>query len=228
MYTIPQLVSATMGLLQSYQSTGQVDYTFLKSRIKQNVLLKYKTQETWIPHCCKFRICDRKVELPCKTSDLIWVDLLDTDGEKVVYSGFMDRLIGYKFNNTDKGLQGFYDLYGKTLKFYSDEYNDRYVRVYFKGWIRDEETGEIVVPDEYVGSITKYAAAEWLSTTGVRENLMLADKYFAQANQERNLVKGDSNKASVPEIDFLRNSLKIGTYAPNSYRYINTFDYTDY
>lgn len=227
MYTIPQLVSATMGLLQSYQSTGQIDYSFIKARIKQNVILKYKNQETWIPHCCKFKICEREVSLPCKTADLIWVDLLDTDDETVVYSGFMDRLIGYRFNNTDNGVQGFYDLYGKTIKFYTDEYDGRYIRVYFKDWIRDEETGEMLIPEDYVGSITKYAAAEWLSTTGVRENLMLADKYFAQANQERNLVKGEANKASVPEMEALRNSLRIRRYSPNSYRYITTLSNTD-
>lgn len=204
MYTIDNLIAQTRSLLGAAYDNGLLEDEFIEDRLKKDIFPKFKNRETWIPYECHFTICDQKVELPCSTSELISVDLLDTDNEKILYSFYLDRNYTYRLgfqnkqNNNPKYGAGFYDLYGRTIKFYKDTYNGYRLRVRFFGYLTDCD-GNIVLPENCAGAAIKYAASEWLATTGIRENLILADRYERQAINQRNLQKGQANRASEPE-----------------------------
>lgn len=233
--SLDNLVSETLALLQSYDSNGQVDSVWIRDRIIRGIIPKFKTQETWIPHTCLFEVCDRQVKLPCKTSDIIWCDLLDDDNETVKFSMFMNRATEKKNYVNTKNFSGYapdglYDLFGNTIKFYTDNQNGHFVAITFYAFLRDCECGDIVVPEDYVEPIAKFAAAEWLLTTAIEQNTRLAMVYRQDAMNLKGLAKGESNKQSEMQKmitdsyqrPLVYNSLYNSTYGS---RYINNFVY---
>lgn len=217
--SIDQLVQRTLGLLQSYHENGQVDAMFIEDRIINGILPKFKNQETWVPHECDFEVCDQRVELPVKISDIIDVKVFDLAG-KVVYSYYKPRDIYNQQNNyiLINQTKGSFDVYGHTIKFYSDDYNGYSVKVQFYCFMRDED-GCIVVPEEYSESIIKYAAAEWLMTTAIQANMQLAVVYRQDAINLRNHFKGEANKQGEPQNKLTYGLTQVRTFNTGA-RYI--------
>lgn len=222
--TIDQLVQRTLGLLQSYHENGQVDTNFIEDRIVSEILPKFKNQETWIPHECWFPVCGKEVELPVKISDIIDVKIYDT-ADKLVWSSWKSRFT----HNVQVTMpyppvwdKGAYDLYGHTLKFYTEDYDGFTAKVEFYTFLRDEEDGSIIVPESYSGSITKYAAAEWLLTTGNQVNTQLAAIYRQDAKNLRNHLKGEANKQSQPQWEVTSTFTKPSVYNTGA-RYIRSW-----
>lgn len=229
--TITELVAQTRGLLQVYDDNGAVNDDFIESRIAKGIIPKFKSSTTWIPHECLFEICNRVVKLPCQGSDLMWIDLLDTDNEKVLHSGFLQNQnyhrkggTSYPSYTTDTSntqvanIGSMYEFYGNTIKFYTDKYNGYNIRVRFMAFMRDCECGEICVPEDYVEPIVQFAAYEWLRSTGTQNNMRLAESYKQSAYQLKKLALGESNKMnpeeyrSIEAMQTLRNISDGGYY----------------
>lgn len=222
--TVDQLVQRTLGLLQSYHENGQVDANFIEDRIINSILPKFKNQETWLPHECEFEICDRKIELPVKISDVLDVKVYD-GANRLVWSFYKPRELynaQKNFTLVDIG-KGFYDIYGHTIKFYSDSFNGYNVKVQFYCFMRDED-GCIVVPEAYSDSIVKYAASEWLLTTAIQQNMQLATIYRQDAINLRNHFKGEANKMSEPQKQLVNAMTQVATFNTGA-RYIRFWRY---
>lgn len=211
--------------MQSFHQNGQVDSDFIEDRIVNEILPKFKNQETWIPHECDFEICDKKVELPVKISDIIDVKVYDLEG-KLQWSGWKPLEVQniQKANGINPiWSKGMFNVYGHNIQFYTDGYDGYNAKVQFYCFLRDED-GCIVVPEAYSGAITKYAAAEWLMTTGIQANMALANVYMQQARNQRNLQKGEANKQGEPQKRVTYAMTQVATYNTGA-RFIRQWRY---
>ena len=119
--------------------------------------------------------------------------------------------------------KGMFNVYGHNIQFYTDGYDGYNAKVQFYCFLRDED-GCIVVPEAYSGAITKYAAAEWLMTTGIQANMALANVYMQQARNQRNLQKGEANKQGEPQKRVTYAMTQVATYNTGA-RFIRQWRY---
>lgn len=219
--TIDNIVAQARSLLR-IDNMESGDEMWLMDLVK-GYLNKARNNETVVPHVCSFKVCDRKVVLPVKVSNIIGLKVFDsTDTQMSTRYMLRDYPASNRMN-----MAGVYDQYGHTIEFYTNDYDDYRVEITFMDLLRDESTGEHILPEDYSMPVAKLAAHDWLVSYPNSMNAMTANRYQSEAINELARLRGDANK-STPNQDSAYNSLVRPTPARTvSYIYGNTYCYNN-
>lgn len=192
---------------------GSGDDIFILDSIKM-AFHSFRNRETVIAHNCLFQICDKEASLPVSVSKIEWVQAYDTDQTTLLNTMYVSPTTGSRdwATATETGgngwinqdtdsltqwMDGTYWLDGNTVHFYTDAYNDKFVRVRFRHFRMTDE-GEPCVPEMYLEGIAAYATATYWLGEGLQGRPMYREWKEIAINKSR-WLKGVANTSSGPQ-----------------------------
>ncbi len=152
---------------------------------------------------CWFDVCSKEATLPTHVSNILWVKIYDTDLTTELCSWYMPTI--YKDTMKLCARDGSFDLDGNKIRFYTDGYDGKKVKVKFRDFLTDED-GEMAVPKEYLEGVAAYAtylfyqAEAGVSTNNMHQNIALNWKKLA--TDQMRYLRGKANMSNVQQNEF--------------------------